>query len=230
MALGTSRRRPITMVLVARVRLYRESLASMIGCHPGVRMAAAAATQAEVEAAVEELRPDVVVIDMATSGALDMTSLLRRLPQPPRVVAFAVDESVSAILDCAEAGAHGFVTATATLDEFVEALERVVAGELLCTPRVVAELFRGLGDRAGRRNGRSTGAAALTHREQQVLGLLTRGLSNKEIGASLNIAEATVKHHVHNLLEKLQVGSRGQAAACATLPTSSVRHAGALHD
>ena len=194
-------------------------------------MAATAETQAEVEAAVEELRPDVVVIDMATSGALDMTSLLRRLPQPPRVVAFAVDESVSAILDCAEAGAHGFVTATATLDEFVEALERVVAGELLYKPRVVAELFRGLGNRAGRRNGRSTAAAALTHREQRVFGLLAGwACPTREIGASLNIAEATVKHHVHNLLEKRAVGSRGQAAAGATLPASSVRHAGALHD
>jgi DNA-binding NarL/FixJ family response regulator len=207
-------------LFVAYVSLYREGLAATLRSHPSVRIIATAGTQADAQVAAEELRPDVVVIDMTMAGAFELTSALRTQSPRLRLIAFALHEEVSVILDCAEAGAHGFVTAGASLDDFIAAVERVVAGELLCTPRVVAELFRGLGERSVRGAGRHPVAAHLTGREQQVLTLLSRGLSNKEIGASLNIAEATVKNHVHNLLEKLHVERRGQAAARAMLSES----------
>lgn len=223
-------RGPITVVFVARVLLYREGVVSRFQSRSGIKIVGTAATYAEAKALVEERHPDVVVIDMATDGALEMTNALRTLPSPPRVIAFAVEENASTILDCAEAGAHGFVTVGATLDDVIQSIQRVLDGELLCTPRVVGELFRGLAARSERRDGKTADVSSLTGREEQVLGLLARGLSNKEIGASLHIAEATVKNHVHNLLEKLHVGSRGQAAARALLPANQRRYTGGIND
>jgi two-component system nitrate/nitrite response regulator NarL len=107
------------------------------------------------------------------------------------------------------------VTANSSVTEFVQAIERTAAGELLCSPGIAAQLLR----RAAHQPqppGQAVGPI-LTSREQQVLLLLKEGRSNKEIGSALNIAEATVKNHVHHVLEKLQVTTRSQAAAATPL-------------
>src|SRR5262249_6125678 len=136
---------------------------------------------------------------------------IRREVSRCRILVFAVPEDIRAILTLAEAGADGFVTANATIPELVEAIERATAGELLCSPRIAAQLLR----HAARRDHsiEQNGDPTLTIREQQVFSLIKRGLSNKEIASALSIAEATVKNHVHHLLEKLRVSSRGQAVA-----------------
>jgi DNA-binding NarL/FixJ family response regulator len=129
-----------------------------------------------------------------------------------RILAFAVRDDISDIVGHAEAGADGFVTANSSLAELVEAIRRTAAGELLCSPQIAAQLLR----RAARRSDPPHGDGALvelTGRERQVYSLLRQGLSNKEIANVLTIAEATVKNHVHHLLEKLRVGSRSEAIA-----------------
>jgi DNA-binding NarL/FixJ family response regulator len=132
------------------------------------------------------------------------------------IVAIAIRDDVPAIVECARARVDGFVTVDASADDLVAAIERIVAGELLCSPRVAAELFRGMSSRNERDGVPSSNGVLLTIREQQVLSCLAHGRSNKEIAASLYIAEATVKSHVHHVLEKLQVSSRAQAIARAT--------------
>jgi two-component system nitrate/nitrite response regulator NarL len=117
-----------------------------------------------------------------------------------------------AVIPCAEAGAAGYVALDASVDDLVEAIERAIAGELRCSTRVAAELFHRIGARGDDRQA-SESAAALTVREQQVLEQLRLSLSNNEIAQVLNIAEATVKNHVHHILEKLHVMRRTQAAA-----------------
>jgi DNA-binding NarL/FixJ family response regulator len=115
--------------------------------------------------------------------------------------------------------------------ELVEAIERTSAGELLCSPRIAAQLLRGAAHQASGLASR-TADRILTGREQQVLSLLKQGCSNKQIAKELTVAEATVKNHVHHLLEKLHVTTRGQAAAAglqplkATLSDRSSRRAG----
>lgn len=196
-------------------------------------MAGTAATRAEALSQMVELSPDLVIVDVAMTEALDLMRDLRAQTPTTRIVAFAVDEEISAVLDCAEAGAAGFVTANASIDELVSAIERTVAGELLCSPRMAAELLRRAAANPGRRP-TAPASFGLTSREQEVLTFVRDGLSNKAIGTKLNIAEATVKNHVHHLLEKLQVGSRGQAAAHLTSssgratvrPRASVRQVG----
>jgi len=144
-------------------------------------------------------------------NALDLIRDLHAEVPSTRLVAFAVNEDISTIIGCAKAGATSYVTVDASLDDFVRAIECSTAGELSCSPRIAAELFSWLGKRS-EPNDASDGVKLLTNREQCVLAFITEGLSNKEIASELNISEATVKNHVHHLLEKLHVDSRRRAA------------------
>jgi DNA-binding NarL/FixJ family response regulator len=213
---GSNASRPrIRTLIVIDVRLYREGLAATLGSHENLHVAGTAGSRADAFSAVDESKPDVVIVDVALAEALDLMRELRAQTPTTRIVAFAVDEDISAILDCAEAGAAGFVTANASIDELVSAIERTIAGELLCSPRMAAELLRRAADRSDRRVAASTSPGLLTSRENEVLAFVREGLSNKEIASAMSIAEATVKNHVHHLLEKLQVPTRGHAAAHA---------------
>lgn len=209
----------IRMLIVIDVRLYREGLAAALSAHGCLQVVGTTGSRAGAILAVQQLQPDLVIVDVALVEALDLMRDLRAQTPTTRIVAFAVDEEISAILDCAEAGAAGFVTANASIDELVMGIERTIAGELLCSPRMAAELLHRAANRSDRQVTPPPATDVLTRREKEVLAFVREGLSNKEIAVALNIAEATVKHHVHHLLEKLQVPTRGQAAAHA-LPTS----------
>ena len=202
---------PITILIAVAVRLYREGLAATLKAQQHLRIAGIAGTSLEAQAAVRALQPDVVIVDVALEDVLSLMHGLRAENPKSRILAFAVREDITAILNYAEAGADGFVTANSSVADLIEAIERTAAGELLCSPRIAAQLLR----RAAHQRTPSGEAIGpfLTSREQQVFSLLKRGMSNKEIGTTLNIAEATVKNHVHHVLEKLQVTTRGQAAA-----------------
>jgi two-component system nitrate/nitrite response regulator NarL len=215
MTSGAESRARIRVLIVADVRLYREGLTASLACYDSILVAGTASDRAKALAAIHTLAPDVALVDMAMSYAFELMRDLRIEAPKTGLVAFAIDENMATIIACAQAGASAYVTVDASIDEVVTAIERTNAGELLCSPRVSAELFRRLGQQTGPRNRTSIGSCVLTAREQQVLGVLGRGLSNKEIATALNISEATVKNHVHHLLEKLQVDSRAQAALCA---------------
>lgn len=135
----------------------------------------------------------------------------------------------------AEAGVLGFLEGEATVDELVASVECVARGEASCPPRVAATLLRRITFLTAA-PARAADSTALTARERQIVQLIAEGLSNKEIAQRLYIEVATVKNHVHNILEKLQVSSRGEAAArlrlveekpaesvVASLPGSSLR-------
>ena len=210
----------IRTLIVIDVRLYREGLATTLGARERLHVAGAVGSRSDALRAVGEVSPDLVIVDVALPEALDLMRDLRAQRPTTRIIAFAVDEDISAVLDCAEAGAAGFVTANASIDELVDAIERTIAGELLCSPRIAAELLRRAADPRG---GNGTAPDGLTNREREVLAFVRQGRSNKEIGAALNIAEATVKNHVHHILEKLQVANRGQAAIQGATGTSLLR-------
>ena len=214
MPAGDSLPSTIRTLIVIEVRLYREGLASTLRDHDRLVVVGTAGTRAEALLAVATHSPQLVIVDVAMREALDLMSQLRAQTPTTRIVAFAVDEDIAAILDCAEAGAAGFVTANASVDDLVSAIERTIAGELLCSPRMAAELLR----RAVNRPARAAPEppqGVLTVREQQVLVFIQQGMSNKEIASQLNIAEATVKNHVHHLLEKLDVPTRNFVTAYA---------------
>jgi two-component system, NarL family, nitrate/nitrite response regulator NarL len=203
---------PISVLIAVGVRLYREGLATALSAQTHLRVEGSVASLPEARTAVCTLLPDVLIVDVSLQGVCDAMRAIRRECARCRILAFAVREEIGTILDYAEAGADGFVTANGSVSELVEAIERTAAGELLCSPKIAAQLLQRAARRAHEAIERAE-SSALTLRERQVLLSLRRGLSNKEIASTLGIAEATVKNHVHHVLEKLQVTSRGQAAA-----------------
>lgn len=208
---------PITVLIAVAVRLYREGLAESLGAHACLQVHGAVGCLVDAQAAVRNRRPDVVIVDIGLEDSLSLMRTLRAECSETRILAFAVREDIASILSCAEAGADGFVTANGSLGELVEAVVKTAAGELLCSPRIAAQLLR----RAAHREKARGDAVSqfLTLREQQVFSLLRQGRSNKEIAAALSIAEATVKNHVHHVLEKLHVETRGKAMAFTTPPS-----------
>ena len=219
---GSRRNRTISVLIVADVRLYREGLAASLSSRDHLQVFAVSATRLDAATRARELAPDVVIVDIATRESLE---LIRDLHDqvPTKILAFAVEEVTSDILECAEAGAAGYVTAEASIDDLVSAIERIARGELVCSPRVAAKLFGRISERSGRHVTDASETKTLTTRERQVLQLIRQGHSNKEIAQKLCIAEPTVKNHVHHLLEKLEVTTRAQAATRTTLPASRRR-------
>jgi len=221
-------RDPISVLIAVAVRLYRDGLAAVLQKQSQLHVVGTAATLLDAQAASRNLAPHVVIVDVLMDGALDLMRAVRKESPNTRILAFAVQEEIEAILDYAQAGADGFVTANGSVAELVEAIERTAAGELLCSPRMAAQLLRRAAYEASR-SGDDTGYK-LTTRELQVFSLLKRGLSNKEIAAGLNIAEATVKNHVHHVLEKLHVSTRGQAIASGSMPVKSFGGPASSHE
>jgi DNA-binding NarL/FixJ family response regulator len=201
----------INIMVVSDVRLYREGLAGSLAQRHRLAVIATA-NNLDDTTRLDELNPDVVVLDMSARGSLDAIRRVSSSSTRARIVAFAVEETERDVLLCAEAGAAGYVACDGTIDDLVNTIHSVARGELLCSPRIAATLFRALHAQGARPDGDRL-ALTLTAREREIAPLIDRGLSNKEIAAHLRIEVATVKNHVHNLLEKLQVASRGEAAA-----------------
>lgn len=199
------------VVVAAEVCLYREGLAHSLERRGAAEVAATAATRAEAVDRVLACRPDVVLLDMGLAGAPEVVRALREANPPVQVVALAIAETEEVVVACAEAGVAGYVPRDASMDDLVRTLRAVARGEMEVPARIAASLFRRVGALASRRE---PGAPhLLTPREREIVALIDRGCSNKEIARRLEIELSTVKNHVHNLLEKLGVRRRSAAAA-----------------
>ena len=219
----------IRVAIVADIRLYREGLARILERQPNISVVATAATSDGSLAPLSQLAPDLILIDMAMP---DSPAAIRRVAVAApgaKVVSLSVREGEGEgeddrdVLASAEAGAIAYVPREASLEDLVAVIECAVRGEAVCSPRVAGALLRRIAALAT--DGRSDRVPAhLTNREREIMGLIDEGLSNKEIAKRLRIEVATVKNHVHNILEKLQVHRRGEAAARvrAALPRRAV--------
>jgi two-component system, NarL family, nitrate/nitrite response regulator NarL len=211
-----------SVLVIGDVRLYREGLALTLSSR-GFLSVAGAATRGDGLTKARELRPHVAIVDIAARGALDLIFELRQETIRPKILGLAVHEDTSDVIECAEAGADGYVTAEATIDDLERAIDHVGQEELLCSPRIAATLFRCLAHGASRAvDGAADGT--LTHRERQIWSFIGQGLSNKEIAGALNISVLTVKNHVHHLLHKLNVSTRSQAASRLSLTSRRQTH------
>lgn len=156
---------------------------------------------------------DVALVDMAMPDSIATArALVRATPGTP-IIALAIPESESHVIACAEAGIVAYVAREATLPDLVAAIEGAARGEAHCSPQVAGSLLRRIGAMSRERAADDGDCGRLTARELEIVTLIDRGLSNKEIAGALFIELATVKNHVHHILEKLGVQRRSQAAA-----------------
>ena len=202
------------MCVISDVRIYREGLVLALDRVQEFEIRAIDDCGSAAIAAAAEIRPAVVIVDIGAQGGVEIVRLVRQQVPDTRIVAFGVNDSEAEILACAEAGAAGFVCRDASAAELAAIVRRAVRDEIVCSPKIAGSLFRRIASLAGRAPATIDG---LTLRERQVLALMRDGLANKQIGAKLHIAEATVKNHVHNVLEKLNVKRRAQAVRIDTV-------------
>jgi len=204
--------RPVTRILIlSEIRLFRESLGDILGRERGMSVGGLAGDLAGAMAAVRERQPDLLLLDAALpQGARTAARIRDTVPHLP-VVVLAVAETPETIIAWAEAGVAGYVPRTAALADLAPLLRDIMRGEQRCEAAVAAGLLRRVSSMASAATGRQ--AAALTVREREIVQLIGTGLSNKDIARRLNIGLATTKSHVHNLLGKLKLQRRGQAAS-----------------
>ncbi len=199
------------VLIISPVRLYREGLAHLIANHAGLNVVGAHCALPVKQVELDTLDPDVIVLDIATPGSIDAARGLRLLDHPPALVTLGVTDTDHEVLACAEVGAVGYVTREGSLDELVAAVCAAARGELICSPRIAGCLARRVATlSAGRESDRERWR--LSRREREIALLLGQDLSNKEIAVRLTIEVSTVKNHVHNILNKLQVNRRSDAA------------------
>lgn len=207
--------KPIPVLVLSDVRLYREGVAAALDRRDSITIVATACTVSEAIARIESEHARVVVVDMATQDSLAAVRAIAAAHAGAKVVALAIDERATDIPAYAEAGLAGYVPCDATIDDLARTVELVDRDEMQCSPRVTAALFRRIAALAA--GARPTHTPLLSQREEEVLGLIQRGLSNKEIAHHLSIELTTVKNHVHSVLRKLHVGTRAEAARAADL-------------
>jgi len=203
------------LVLVEDNRLLREGIAAQIRGQPGFRLIASSADAEEALRAVREAKPDIVLIDfgLADYDSLSLTATVGAEVPETRVVVMGLLATQDDVADYVRAGASGFVMKDAAFDQFFATIRAVAAGQQVLPTELTNMVFSGIVEDAVRTAPRRAEGILLTNREQQVVGLLGEGLSNKEIAARLQIAVHTVKSHVHNVLEKLSLRSRLEVAA-----------------
>ncbi len=157
--------------------------------------------------------PDVAIVDSSHPDGFTLVAALRAQCPNVSVVVLAVANRDEDFIAWAKIGISGYVEPETSIDALISSIRRSAAGEVVCPPRMTALLLNRFGEYS-KAGPAKAGLHGLTGREREVLELLAEGLSNKLIARRLRIAEATVKNHVHSILEKWNLRSRGEAAAC----------------
>jgi DNA-binding NarL/FixJ family response regulator len=205
----------LRIVLVDDHEVVRLGLRSLLERHPDLVVVGEAETANEAIHAVDSLAPDVVVLDIrlpGRSGVEACAEIKRRRPETKIVVltSYAEDEM---LLDAIAAGAEGYVLKQVGSNDLVQALRRVGRGERLLDPHLTDRVFAKL--REMRERERAEAFAGLSEQELRVLALVAEGKTNREIGEMLHLSEKTVRNYVSEILAKLGLTSRVQAAAYA---------------
>jgi DNA-binding NarL/FixJ family response regulator len=200
----------VQIIVLTPVRLLADGLAACFSRRPEMTVLAVVSDLASLRETLPRTEAQVVLIDVTHGVDLFEVRAIAAQWSEVALVALGLNEQRQEVIRCGRAGFAGYVARDASIDTLCEALSEIVGGGLACPPQISGGLLRAL----FRRDARSDELDpdhVLTRREGEVLHLLGRGLSNKEIGAELSLSVATIKHHVHNILEKLRLSRRTQA-------------------
>jgi two-component system nitrate/nitrite response regulator NarL len=201
---------PLTLVISSEVRFLRESLGAVLGRADCISVLGYGADLAQTLRLSVDLRPDMVLLDVAITGGPSVVRQLREARVGLIVVAFALSESVDSVLAWAEAGVTGYIPNTAATKDLHILIAEIGTGYQACSPLVAAGLLHRVAGTVASTARQASVLGALTPREHEIISLIRTGLSNKEIARRLNIGLSTTKSHVHNALGKLNVRRRGQ--------------------
>jgi DNA-binding NarL/FixJ family response regulator len=200
------------VLIIDDCTLFRENLAAILAVR-GISVAGTAWDLPSLVAAFDETDANLVLLNMAAHDSHLLMQTAKDINPGARIIVVgASEDDEQTIIECAEAGVAGYHMRSDSLDDLILLIHTVAGGRSTFPPRVSAILLRRLSNLASQPHPTARDLV-LTAREAQILKMLELGRSNREIAARLDIAVHTVKNHVHNLLTKLGVKTRVEAAA-----------------
>jgi DNA-binding NarL/FixJ family response regulator len=208
---------PIRVLLVDDHALFRKGVADLLASEPEFELVGEAADGIRAVEMARELMPDVILMDISMPGIDGLEATRRIKAEIPyvRIVILTVSESDHSLFDAIKSGAQGYLLKNVQPQALLNTVGGVFRGEASISGAMAARLLQDLAREPRPPSPPPSPAARLTQREQEVLRLVAQGKSNKEIASALSIAENTVKNHLKNILEKLHLENRVQAATFA---------------
>ena len=204
------------VLLVDDHDLFRTGLRNLLEEH-GVHVVGEAAAGAEAVRIVRELAPDVVVMDLNMPGmtGIEATRQIIGLAPLTRVVVLTISDQDADVMDAILAGACGYLLKDSSIHELLSGIQAAAVGESLISPHIAAKVLQRVRATSASPDAADAIRSELSEREIEVLKLIANGKDNADIAAELHISPKTVKNHISNILMKLQIENRIQAAVYA---------------
>jgi DNA-binding NarL/FixJ family response regulator len=195
----------IRILIVDDHPVVRTGLASMLATQPNFRVVGAASTGEEALAMLGQVHPDIMLLDLRMPGMNGVETLqaMQRCALPPRVIVLTSFETDEDVYRAVQAGAHGYLLKSTMQQEMIAAIRAVSIGKRHIPPRIASRLAKRMS------------RPALTAREHEILGMMAKGLTNKQIGTVFRISGNTARNHVNSIIEKLEVSDRTEAVSTA---------------
>src|SRR5262249_38740863 len=211
---------PIRVLIVDDHALFRRGLEMVLAEEPDIEVVGEASDGAEAVEKAGQAVPDVVLVDIRRPrrGGSEACRAMKELSPSAKIVMLTISDEEEDLFEAIRAGASGYLLKDIPYDEVADVVRAVHGGQSLINPSMAAKLlaeFAAMGSRDGSERVEQVPAPRLTEREIEVLKLVARGMNNRDIAKELFISENTVKNHIRNILEKLQIHSRMEAVMIA---------------
>jgi DNA-binding NarL/FixJ family response regulator len=205
----------IRLLLIEDNRLLRDGILSILKPHKDIVIIAASGDGKNTLVKIKQLKPNVVLLDLGlrSLNSLHVVELVKKDFPLAKIIVMDLAPIQADILQYVKAGANGFILKDASLNDLLITIRTVSEGATVLPPLLVDSLFSQIVEYAVREGkGKLKEAVRMTKREKEVIGFLSEGMSNKEIGQKIHISTYTVKSHIHNIMEKLALHTRLEIA------------------
>jgi two-component system NarL family response regulator len=205
---------PIRVVIADDHQLFRRGLKMVLEAEDDIEVVAEAPDGQDAVTRVEQLAPDVVLMDvrMPRMGGIEATRAIRQLFPITRIIVLSVSDEQDDLYSAFKAGANGYLLKEVSIEEVADAVRKVFTGESLFPAALASKLLADFSGQPKALDDPVTGSPRLTEREVAVLKLVARGDGNAAIASQLSVSESSVRNHVANILTKLQQRSQIEPA------------------
>jgi two-component system NarL family response regulator len=205
----------IRLLLIEDNRLLRDGILSILKPHKDILIIAASGNGKSTITKIRQLKPNVILLDLGlrSQNSLHVVEIVKKDFPDAKIIVMDLAPVQADILQYVKAGANGFILKDASLNDFLITIRTVADGSTVLPPLLVDSLFSQIVDYAVREgNSKLNEAVKMTKREREVIELVSKGLTNKEIAQKIHVSMYTVKSHIHNIMEKLALHTRLEIA------------------